>query len=140
VNIEYLEGERLMELWPQIEPLFQRCCEEAAAGELDAKDILDLTIGKRCHVFAELDGAEVTVAIAVEMLSYPKFTSANIFALGGRGLVAAHTRWWAALSEWLKANNVTAIDAWVSDAMMRILQRKFGFRKVYNHVRMPLEV
>jgi len=139
VNVEYLEGERLMELWPQIEPLFARCCKEAAAGELDAQDILNLTIGKRCHVFAEVDNEEVTVAIAVEMIAYPKFTAANVFALGGRGLVSAHSRWWVVFSEWLRASNVTAVDAWVSDAMRRILERRFGFHKVYNHMRLPLE-
>jgi hypothetical protein len=137
-SVEYLEGERLAELWGQIKPLFVRSCEEAAHGEITAADIFNLTYTKQAHVFVELEDGAVTVAIAIEVTTYPRTTMANIIALGGNGLLAARDRWWKVILEWLVANNATAVDAWVAPGMRRILERKFNFRHVYHHMRLDI--
>ena len=137
-KVELLTGDSLVALWPQIEPIFARCCETAAKGELDAGDILRLALENRAYVFVETDEGKVTVAIAMELIPYPKFMAANIFALGGHGLMEAKSRWWKAITEWMKANGVKTVDAWVSASMKRILERRFGFEQVYHHMRMPL--
>lgn len=138
-TIEYPTQERLTELWPQIQPLFQRCCEEAADGEIDAEDIRALHAMGGAHVFVELEEGVVTVAMAIEFIHYPKFKAANVFALGGHGLRQAKNRFWPLVVEWLKANEVKSVDAWVSDGMMKLLNRMLGFKKVYNHTRLMLE-
>jgi len=137
-TIEYPTPERLTELWTQVGPLFKRCCDEAAHGEIDAEDIRTLHALGRCFIFVELEDGAVTIAMAVEFIPYPKFTAANVFALGGRGLMKAKSRWWEIVVAWLKANNVKAVDAWVSDGMMKYLSR-LGFKKLYNHTRLTLE-
>jgi hypothetical protein len=138
--IESPTQERLTELWPQIKPLFKRCCDEAARGELDEEDIRALHAAGDAVVFVELDTGtgQVTIAIAMEFIHYPKYTAANVFALGGHGLASARTRFWPQITDWLKQNNIYHIDAWVSDSVMRMLKRMMGFNKIYNHVRLDL--
>jgi len=137
---EYPTPERLTELWPQIEPLFERCCRDAADGELDAEDIRRLHAQGHCFVFVDsLDGV-VTLAAAVEFIPYPKFVAANVFALGGKGLLnGSAERSWKLMKAWMVANKAVACDAWVSDSMARVLKKKLGFSKTYNHMRLRLE-
>lgn len=139
-TIEYPTPERLTELWPQVEPLFKRCCDEAAHGEIDAEDIRTLHAAGRAFVFVELEDSAVKLAAAVEFIPYPKFTAANVFALGGTGwMTGAAKRCWPILVHWMTTNNATVCDAWVSDSMARVLTRKLGFEKMYNHMRLKLE-
>ncbi len=139
-TIEYPTPERLTELWPQIEPMFERCCREAADGELDAEDVRRLHAQGHCFIFVEQKDGAVTWAAALEMIPYPKFTAANLFCLGGTDWMhGGVNRAWKVMYDWMILNKVTACDAWVSDPMARVLVRKFGFKKTYNHMRLNLE-
>ena len=139
-TVEYPTAERLTELWPHVEPMFTRCCDEAARGEIDAEDIRKLHAEGRAFVFVELLDGVPTLAAAVEFIPYPKFTAANVFALGGRGWRSGGmARCWPILKHWMIINNAKVVDAWVSDSMARILERYLNFEKQYNHMRLKLE-
>ena len=138
-HCELLTPARLQEMWPQINPLFEVCCSEASKGEIMAIDIYTLAIQDRAYVFVEtLDGI-VTVALALEVIPYPRMKLASIFALGGSKLISAKTRYWKYILEWLKANKIDAIDAAVDDRMLNMLTKRFGFELVYRQVRLKLE-
>lgn len=140
MRIEFLQaGERLDYLWPQIKVLFDRCIREACHDEITVEDVYDLVVNQRAYLFAETDSRDqVTVAIAFELIPFPRFTAANVFVLGGHGLIAARNRWWEMLLEWLKGMGVSAIDAWVGEQMERVLKKKLKFKTIYRHMRLEL--
>jgi len=138
-HCELLTPARLQELWPQINPLFEICCTEASKGEIMAIDIYTLALQDKAYEFVEtLDGI-VTVALALEVIPYPRMKLASIFALGGKGLISAKNRYWTYIIEWLKANKIDAIDAAVDERMLKMLVKRFGFELVYRQVRLKLE-
>lgn len=138
-HCELLTPARLQELWPQINPLFEVCCSEASKGEIMAIDIYTLAIQDRAYVFVETLNGIVTVALALEIIPYPRMKLASIFALGGSKLISAKTRYWIYIIDWLKANKIDAIDAAVDDRMLNMLTKRFGFELVYRQVRLKLE-
>lgn len=138
-HCELLTPARLQEMWPQINPLFEVCCKEASKGEIMAIDIYTLALQDRVYVFVETLNGLVTVALALEVIPYSRMRIANIFALGGNGLLGAKTRYWKYVLEWLKANKIDAIDAAVDDRMLNMLTKRFGFELVYRQVRLKLE-
>lgn len=131
--------DRLDELWPQIEPLFERCCREAADGELDAQDIYNITLASRCQIAVWVLDGKVEIAMAWEYIHYPKFTAANIFALGGENSLSFMSKFWPAVTGILRQQNVKTVDAWVNPQMANIMSKRFGFRHVYNHMRLPIQ-
>lgn len=133
------QKDRLDQLWPQIKPLFDRCCAEASDGELDTEDIYNITLASRCQVAVWVLDDKVEVAMAWEYIHYPKFTAVNIFSLGGEHGLTFKAKFWPAMLGIFKQQNVKCVDAWVNDQMMHVLNKKFGFRKVYNHMRLPVE-
>lgn len=138
-HCELLTPARLQELWPQINPLFEVCCEEASKGEIMAIDIYTLAIQDRAYVFVETLNGIVTVALAMEIIVYPRMKLASIFALGGKNLISAKSRYWSYIIDWMKANKINAIDAAVDDRMLSMLTKRFGFELVYRQVRLKLE-
>jgi hypothetical protein len=136
LTMETPTPERAALLWPCIEPWFRRCCEEAADGELDADDIRRLHAAGRCALFLGMEDEEVKIALAVEFIPYPKFTAANIFAIGGTGLFRREAlRYWDEILARFRAAGVKAVDAWVGDGMRRLIEKRLGFKKTYNHLR-----
>jgi len=135
---ELLDAQRLQLFWPQIEPLFTRCCEEAAKGEIMAIDIYTLALQQQAYVFIERLDDKVTVAMGIEVLPYTRMKVANVFALGGKRLLSAKTRYWQYITNWLVTNGVQAIDASVDDRMEKMLTRRFGFELAYKQVRLTL--
>jgi hypothetical protein len=133
------QKDRLDELWPQIEPLFARCCEEAADGELDAQDIYNITLASRCQIAVWTLDSKVEIAMAWEYIHYPKFTAVNIFALGGEHGLSFKSKFWPGMLSIFKQQNVTSVDAWVSPQMSHVLNKRFGFNHVYNHMRLRIQ-
>lgn len=139
ISIEYVEGqERIDQLWPELFPLFDRSCREAAKGEVEAIDIYQAFLQGKCIIFAELIDGHVSVATAIEFIAFPRYKVANVFALGGKNLRACTDRFWESIIKFLEANDVKSIDAWVSPAMARILERRLGFSLAYLHMRLRI--
>lgn len=130
--------ERLTELWPQIAIALEPCVRKAMHGEMVLWDIHNLIAGGKAYCFVEMESGVVRVALVLELVPFPRMSVANVFALGGSGLMAARDRFWASIKSWLWLNGVKAVDAWVSDGMKRILERKLGFSEVYHHMRLEL--
>ena len=104
-----------------------------------AIDIYTLALQDRAYVFVETLNGIVTVALALEIIPYPRMKLASIFALGGAKLISAKTRYWTYIIDWLKANKIDAIDAAVDERMLNMLTKRFGFELVYRQVRLKLE-
>lgn len=140
-----LSDARMIEhYWPLVKPLLERCVKESMHGELEIEDIKAMAIARTAFLFIltnDKTGTNpnlgVRLALAAEVVQYPRLPALNILALGGTDLALFHRKFWKQFCGWAYMNGVRVIDGWVSPAMQRIIAR-FGFKQVYSHMRLEL--
>ena len=134
-----LDKDRLEKLWVQVQPLFDKCIKKAMHGEFGAFDLKQRALEGKAHIFVAVDEQDVVqLAVAIEFVMYPKLNVANVMALGGSHLLEHSDSFFDGVKWWLKLSGIKVLDAMVSDSMYKILTHKFGFARVYHHVRLQL--
>ena len=130
--------------WPWVRPLLNRCVKETMHGELEVDDIKALALVGKAHIFvltndrtATNPERDVRLALAVEVVQYPRLPAMNVLAIGGADLAMFHKKFWQQFCGWAYMNGIRAIDGWVGPAMRRMLAR-YGFKQVYSHIRLEL--
>jgi hypothetical protein len=130
--------------WSLALPLLSKVVKEAMHGEFEVNDIKALAQAGKVFIFVLTNdktgtnpAREVRLALAVEIVQYPRLPALNVLALGGTDLSLFHRKFWKQFCGWAYMNGVRAIEGWVSPAMQRVLTR-FGFRQVYTHMRLEL--
>lgn len=131
--------------WPQVEPLLAKCVLRASHGEYTTTDIKQLAFAGRAFVFILTNDKHdptvdrrVTLALAIEVVNYPRLPALNILAVGGSGLKVAYQKYWGMLCGWAYMSGARAIEGWVGPGMKRTTER-MGFKPVYTHMRYELE-
>lgn len=142
LSIEMLTPNRVEELWPHLEPLFDAACKgnEIARDEMQAEDILDLGRTGMAAIFVcYYDGAP-SCALAFQFYETNGHKGADLIALAGKGkkLVLFKNAYWRSIIEWLKVNGVEFLDAYTPQSKALVYQKKFGFDKSCAYVRMTL--
>ncbi len=140
ITIEMLVPARVAELWSYLEPLF----EEAAVGNEIAKDEMDAAYVRRVAETGEavifcgmIDNKPVcTVGIQFHMANGHR--GADLIALAGKHLITFKRRYWKSIIEWLKANEIEFLDAYVPAERAMLYTNKFGFDKSCAYMRMSL--
>jgi hypothetical protein len=142
LSIEMLTPERVVELWPYLEPLFDAACKgnEIAREEMEAKDILDLGKTGLAAIFVCYYDNYPSCALAIQFYEVNGHKGADLIALAGKGKKLVHFKnaYWQSIIEWLKANNVEFLDAYTPQSRALVYQKKFGFNKSCAYVRMSL--
>lgn len=134
----------LANFWPLAQPLLSRCVKEAMHGEMGVDDIKAMAQSGRAFIFVLTNdksgtnpNREVRLALAVEVVQYPRLPALNVLALGGTELAMFHRKFWKQFCGWAYMNGVRAVDGWVGPGMQKMLSR-FGFKQVYAHMRLEL--
>lgn len=140
LSIETLSAERVTELWPQLEPLFDKAAKgnEIAKDELDATDIYILAQTGMCVVFVGFESGVPACVLAIQFYMVGNKKGADIIALAGKNLMQFKMAYWESIVEWLKTNQVQFLDAYVTDRWAKIYKSKFGFNKSCSYVRMTI--
>jgi hypothetical protein len=133
--------EMLDAYWLSAEPHVRKCVDKAMHGELTTEDVYEaVKAGQMYLIVLRNDAGElpdVALALALELITYPRYTVMNVVALGGRDLRHFQTKFWKHVCSWAYMNGVRKMQASASPAMARILS-KFGFKDVYTTMRMDL--
>lgn len=133
--------ELLDQHWPACEPLLRRCTERADFDEMDPVDIYNAVRQGAAYIFVvkkdTVDGPDVKLVLAVEVVKYPKMSTFNILALGGEDLMLCHDKFWKAFCGWAYMSGVRAIEGRVSEAIEKMIQ-PIGFKRAFVQVRFPL--
>jgi hypothetical protein len=58
--------------------------------------------------------------------------------MAGEGLMRFKAAYWGYILKWLKANGVKRLDAYGNSRLAAVYQKKFGFDKSCQYVRMAL--
>lgn len=105
-------------------------------GEWSLDDLEDLCRDGRAVAGIGFQAGEPVLAFVWELRLYPRKTTANIIALGGRGVDDAVATFWSRWVQWCRECGITEIEACAAPAMTRML-RPLGFEHTYNVIRMP---
>jgi hypothetical protein len=140
LSIEMLSVDRVVELWPVIEPFFEAACAShvIAKDEMQASDYYILATLEQLAILVCFDGDTPALALAIQFSMVNSHKCAEIMGLGGRKLFKFKTAYWQLVLDWLRANDVEFLDAFASDRMAKIYRNKFGFEKSCQYVRMTL--
>lgn len=142
LSIEMLTPERVKQLEPHLEPLFQEACEshEVVRDEMKGKDVVDLGKTGMAAIFVCYFEGQPSCALAFQFYEVNGHKGADLIALAGKGkrLVKFKNAYWQSIIEWLKANNVEFLDAYTPQSRALVYQKKFGFDKSCAYVRMTL--
>jgi hypothetical protein len=133
--------EQFDKYWPRTRQLIEKCVKRSLHGEFTADDIYQLALQQKVFIFIVKNDSciqpDVKLAVALEMVTYPRLPAMNIIALAGSELDVFYEKFWKKLCGWAYMNGIRAIEGWVSPAMQRVVS-KYGFKHVYTHMRLDL--
>lgn len=127
----------LDEHWSEVAALFEPLFVDDMYGEMTIGDMYQAIVGGRMYCLVFKSETNITLALVMELVVYPRKTIMNIVAVGGSQLDLMESRFWKHICSWAYMNGVREMQAMVSPAMARIIG-KYGFAHVYNVVRLPL--
>ena len=135
-----LTPERVTELWPVLEPMFQSACEgnEIAKDEMDADDIRRIAEEGMCAIFVGFLNDEPSCVLALQFNITNDMKGADVLALAGRGLLQFKSAYWDIILNWLRLNEIEFLDAYIPESRVNMYKKKFGFNKSCGYVRMNL--
>jgi len=119
------------DVWPDIRGFFQDSCDanEVAATEMEADDILLLVATGMAIVFVVLEESVPVLALAFQFNDSNGHKGADIIAMGGSDLLRHKRNHWKHILDWLRANEVEFIDAYVPQKYADLYQKRLGFSK-----------
>jgi hypothetical protein len=136
LNVKIIGPDDLPTYWPQCEPLLERGLAESE-NEMNANHLLPLLQAPPGYLLAGVDAAgTVHAAMALQLQTYPHYTVAHIFSIGGRW-VLANRRHWGDVKAWLKQQGANKVQGSCKPAQAR-LWRRLGMDSVYTIVRQDL--
>lgn len=139
-SIEFLVPARVEALREVLIPLFAESCDgnEISRDNLTPEQILDDAVAGRAVVFLGFENNIPTCVLAIQFYMEAGKKGADILALAGRGLITFKRYYWKPIIEWLKANRVQYLDAYVDQKHTRVYQQRYGFDKSCAFMRMKL--
>lgn len=127
--------------WPATKPLLEKCIKRAMHGEMTIDDLYNAALAGKMYIFVFKNDKTITksvkLALALEIVNYPRIPAMNVVSLGGNDLDALHGKFWKMICGWAYMNGVRVIEGLVSPAMERVISR-YGFKPVYTHMRLDL--
>tara|TARA_R100001594_G_C4021515_1_gene259273 strand:+ start:543 stop:1025 length:483 start_codon:yes stop_codon:yes gene_type:complete len=141
-EIQLLSTKELFDTyWGQCIPFLQECVDRAMHGEMTVEDIYTRALQGHLYVIVAKDDTpevpDVKMVIALELVTYPKFTAMSVVALGGRDLRHMIKKFWKQVCGWAQVCGVKHIECLVAPAMERILETQ-GFKRKYTLLRQDL--
>jgi hypothetical protein len=134
--VKIIGADELSAYWPQCEPLLELGLV-GSEGELNARHLLPMLQAPPGFLLVGVDAAgTVHTAMALQLQTYPHYTVAHIFSIGGRW-VLANRRHWADIKTWLKQQGASKVQGSCKPAQTR-LWRHLGLEPVYTIVRQDL--
>jgi hypothetical protein len=140
ISIEMLTPERVATLWPALESMYAEACRshEIAKDELSAEDIRKLGETGMCAIFVGYVDEQPTCTIAIQFNNTNGRKGADLIAMAGQHLLKFKAAYWDIILDWLRANEVQFLDAYIPAERTAMYQKKFGFDKSCAYVRKTL--
>lgn len=134
---QVLNPEQVYEQWWQLSELLKPAVD-CGHGELKVTDILELVDKRKMFiaVMRERDGDEIAVALACEIVKYPRMTALHVSYVGGKPLALTRGKsLYSALEGVAKTLECSMIQGLCGPAQTRYFSRVFGLKPVYTVLR-----
>jgi hypothetical protein len=123
--------------WAQCEFLLEQGLADSE-GEMQVSDLLEILLGQKgAFLLLGLDASDnVHAAMALQFQTYPNYTIAHIYSIGGRG-VLANRQHWGAIKAWMKSQGASKVQGVCKPAQARLWKR-IGLLPTYTLIREDL--
>lgn len=140
LGIEYLEPDRVTDLWEYLEPIVEASCQSNEIGsmEMNATDVYLLAQAGMCVMFVGTEDGVPKCMIAFQFHHTNGKKGADLIAMGGQKLMKFRDAYWDTIIEWLRQNECEFLDAYATERLAKHYMTKFGFNKSCTYVRMVL--
>lgn len=122
MKFEHLDFPRTVAEWPAIQPLLEQAVAHGR-GEVHVSDILDLCADDRMTVSVLRDGPTIVLAIAAEVIQYPRKKILNLAFAGGRDARFVAHNYFGHLVEMAEKHKATAIQCFCRPSVARLLKQ-----------------
>lgn len=129
-HFKFYSGPEILPEWGKIKGLLKKAADWSR-GEWKTSDVLVKVSSGQQQVWVFYFGDDVQAVGVTELLTYPRKTVCNIYAMAGFGMQDLWKEFSQALIVWLKANNVDEIQTTCRDEVMEKLL-PLGFTKAAN--------
>lgn len=137
-SLTVVQLESVEALWPELKPLFAPAVEYCA-GELDVDDVLSLVKSKQAFIAVMSCEEKINLALAFQVLVYPKKTVLHVLAMGGEKFDVCATACWGEIENLAKVLGACAVRASVRPSMERYAKRVVPeAQKIYTVVERPI--
>lgn len=139
-SIECLSLERVAELREVLLPLFERSCDgnEITRDNLTPEEVLDTVMDGDAVAFLYCEDGEPTLTLVFQFYEEGSQKCADILAMAGKNLSNFRRYYWQDILDWLRANQIKYLDAFVDGRRAKMYQSRFGFGMTCALVRMDL--
>ena len=131
--LKLLYPQQAVAAWQTLKPLLDK-----EGNDCHVDEVFELLQAGLCGVFVYYEDAQAKLALTLKFSQSGKDKHAEIFALGGEGLMRFRKAYWPYVVSWLKANKVKQLEVHGSDRMLRIYRAKFGFVTRHEYASMSL--
>jgi hypothetical protein len=138
--IEFLTPERAAELREELLTLLSAASNghEIAMDSFTPELIVQQAVDGQAVIFLGFEDGEPTAVLAIQFFMDGARKGADIMAFAGQGMLSFKRYYWEAVINWLKANKVEYLDAYVDSRRVKVYEAKFGFKKSCALIRKTL--
>lgn len=123
--------------WWAVAKLIEPVVKTAARGEFDLEDLAGMVEDQRAFAAIAMEDNTPLMGMVFEFCHYPRKTTVNVMALGGRDLASVALGFLPQFLDWARQAGASAIEAAASPAMTRLL-RTVGMVHTYDLLRLDL--
>ncbi len=136
-SVQMLAPEQVTDMWPDLMPMFDASVKANPMAETEyvADDVHMLVLGGMASVIAVLKAGKPAFALAFQFCDTNGTKGINIIGMGGTSLLKYKAAYWGAFLDWLRANGVHFIDAYVPTERLALYEKRIGFDKSCAFVR-----
>ena len=137
LNIKIVNSDNIQVYWPSCETLLIKGLADSE-GEMQVDNLLELLqTQQRSFLLVGVDASDnVHAAMAVQFQTYPNYTIAHIYSIGGRW-VLANRQHWGAIKAWMKSQGASKVQGVCKPAQARLWKR-IGLLPTYTLIREDL--
>lgn len=135
--VQMLAPEQVTDMWPDLMPMFDASVKANPMAETEyvADDVHMLVLGGMASIVAVLKAGKPAFALAFQFCDTNGIKGVNIIGMGGTNLLKYKAAYWDAFLDWLRANGVQFIDAYVPTERLALYEKRMGFNKSCAFVR-----
>jgi hypothetical protein len=125
---------QMPQVWPVVAPMLQRAID--LDPELITIEQVEYSVRTgRVYLLVWKEDENITGAVTVEIIDYPRERVAHVNLMGGQGIVRTHV--FDAAKNWMRAYGATTAQCWAKGTLVNMYE-KMGMENTHQVMRVKL--